>query len=244
MTGSAPAHELNFIRAVIAYSRNHDLNQASTYLESALTDQPSHYDSLMLQGRIFEAEKLSDKALTSYLRAAKAAPGCPGAFLRLGMAYRRRGDADKARRCLQKAYSLDGGSEEAGAMLSDVYREQVRKSSINSIHCSFIDTLRDKLVQHDEVLLSRTSRLSRTLCAVLRTFRPSLFCRTQSRFALKILPLSPGIELILYQVPSRVTGSVSKGLTHVLAENLTLQYETIECAGNLKFLSKHMLALF
>ena len=51
-------------------------------------------------------------------------PGNAVPFLYLGHAYRARGDAEKARKCYQKSFSLDPGCVEAAVALSDVLRDQ------------------------------------------------------------------------------------------------------------------------
>ena len=54
----------------------------------------------------------------------KVNPGNAVPFLYLGHAYRARGDAEKARKCYQKSFSLDPGCAEAAVALSDVLRDQ------------------------------------------------------------------------------------------------------------------------
>lgn len=84
-------------------------------------------EALLLLGQIEYENGQGGQSLPRFLKAAKLNPSNPVPFLYLGHHYRKQGDLDKARKCYQKSFQLNTYSEEAGAALSDIYREQVSK---------------------------------------------------------------------------------------------------------------------
>ncbi|TRY80081.1 hypothetical protein TCAL_09328 [Tigriopus californicus] len=81
-------------------------------------------EALMLLGQIEFENGQGSQSLARFLKAAKLNPTNAVPFLYLGHHYRKQGDLDKARKCYQKSFQLNTYSEEAGAALSDIYREQ------------------------------------------------------------------------------------------------------------------------
>ena len=107
----------------ILFEKEGNISEAKTLLEQI----PSCFESSLLKAK-FAWTSDQDKAHVLFLQAAKADPTSWIPFYYLGEYYKKSGakqDLDRARKCLQKSYSLNPQSNEAGSSLSDILRIQV-----------------------------------------------------------------------------------------------------------------------
>ncbi len=129
--GSDDNAENEVVRAMLRRALR-DTSGAKEHLSKALSLKPNCFEALLMLGKM-------EEDVTLLLRAAKADPSCPDPFAALGRAYfdkwkasKSQGLLDRARKCLQKAFSLSGGRDvdgADGAVLSDIYRAQGAKDS-------------------------------------------------------------------------------------------------------------------
>ncbi|KAL7645632.1 UNVERIFIED_CONTAM: hypothetical protein RMT77_004018 [Armadillidium vulgare] len=96
--------------------------EAKSILQDVLQGEPENAEILLELGKIHYNLKDYKKSLILLLKAAKYNPKLSDSFLYIGHYYRLEDNLEKARKCYEKALSLNPGSEEAGSSLSDVYR--------------------------------------------------------------------------------------------------------------------------
>ncbi|CAL1530763.1 unnamed protein product [Lymnaea stagnalis] len=108
-----------------------DYNAALKILENVLKEDPSDFIATLKLGQVFwalreskEIAEVQQKCFTTLLKAAKLDPNHFESFLYLGYFYKDiQQNLVKAKRCFQKAYDLNPGSDQSGCALVDILVE-------------------------------------------------------------------------------------------------------------------------
>ena len=116
---------MNEIAQAILLKHQGKYADALTILENASVED---FEVICLKGEIEWELKNEDASLKWFLQAAKANPFSWLPFYYLGLYYKNPGakqDLERARKCLQKSFSLNPNVQETGCALSDILRTQV-----------------------------------------------------------------------------------------------------------------------
>lgn len=130
--------EVNLVKAIRAEASGNS-DQALELLEAVLGEDADNFEAHLLLGKIHYDRTQLKSSLSSFLKAAKLNPGCSVPFLYLGHHYAKLADLDKARKCYLKAFQLDKNCDEAGASVSDIYRQQVNVKSVSASDFALAD---------------------------------------------------------------------------------------------------------
>ncbi|XP_017785314.1 PREDICTED: tetratricopeptide repeat protein 37 [Nicrophorus vespilloides] len=98
-----------FLKKALGQLENFTLNSSEYWLEL---------------GEVYRDSEMYEKCLVPFLKAAKLDPNSYMCFLHLGEYYNKINDMDKARRCYEKCFKINGKCSAAGIELSKIYRKQ------------------------------------------------------------------------------------------------------------------------
>jgi Flp pilus assembly protein TadD len=102
---------------------SHDMQQVSSLLTKAVSVDPKYGDAYLQLGNLYAAEHNSDAAIANYAKAIDANPLLAEAHYRLGVAYERTGEAEKAKR----EFQLHDEIEKSQAAAVERQRQEVKQ---------------------------------------------------------------------------------------------------------------------
>ncbi|EFA76905.1 tetratricopeptide-like helical domain-containing protein [Heterostelium album PN500] len=112
-----------------------DLSLIKSDLESAIANDENFHLGYFVLGLLYSKQQRGGEAILMFLKAAQKNTAFSLTFSELGMLYQRvNNDVERAKKCYQKALSLDILNEDAGRSLSDYYITQQQYTLASSLY--------------------------------------------------------------------------------------------------------------